>query len=223
MLDTFHFIEGSRLPPGVATLSDPSSMLRVLCVSWYMHVLRGQRGLLSPDHIPQFCVVLGERGTTVATYNTLCTARHPKSTLTWGTEEKLYGQYLDKSSGSNSTSTSWNGLPCCRLAGLYQPLSQAMTLELDYLKNDHIDLARIAAQLIELERMGPSHVSTTSYSASDSYLTVISCTIILSFWRLSIVISPLTSQRLSYQSTLAIAGFLLLSSMKIMRTMQPLP
>lgn len=155
-----------RMPEDINSITEPTAWTREVAVAWYNRIIASQLPAAPAEAQVQFRSVLTEKGELVATYTSLCTRRHAKSTLTWTPEEKLYAAYVDQQGTDPDLARAWRGLPLARTEGVYVPLSDVIVQELGVLTSEHIDLQKIAVLINKMENFGPAHVSFIAFQTT---------------------------------------------------------
>jgi hypothetical protein len=129
---------------------------------WYAHIIAGQRKVIPPSKVFQFCMVLRGTSNPPAWYEELCVRRPESSQLVWALDEKLYTLRVEAEAAQASPQPSWHGLPLCRSHLIYEPFEASLRTAMRQLTTKAVDMSTLIFNLSEMERLGPVHVRGVS-------------------------------------------------------------
>ncbi|KAF8595325.1 hypothetical protein BDV93DRAFT_515073 [Ceratobasidium sp. AG-I] len=152
----YTFAEAHRLPVDLAAIPNHSSMDIDACRVWYNHLR-----LSGPQRF-QFRRVETDSGGLVASYDSLCLERHPRSPLEWEAGAKVYARHVDRQRNPATNARAWKGLPTARFEGLYIAIDETNMGHLLSLDKPNISLSNLGVQINKYEQHGPAHMEDTA-------------------------------------------------------------
>lgn len=155
-------VEPSRMPRGLAVISDMKFWSREDLDKWITHILTGQIKASYVKKRFQFREIPGPAGRVPRIVRTYEEKPHPKSKLVYTPLELLYGKRV-ASEAQTQTKTSaradWGCLPLARTTHVYPAYDVQTFRALRKIHAEEEGMCALISAVAQMEKHGPIHVS----------------------------------------------------------------